>query len=87
LEKIFFWRDKHKNEVDIVENGKPIEIKYKNNISKEDLKGVLKFLNTFRLKEGIILTKDLFKEESINNKKILFMPAWFYALIIDNSVS
>ncbi|MGC9058744.1 MAG: ATP-binding protein, partial [Candidatus Nanoarchaeia archaeon] len=76
----FFWRDKHKNEVDIVLDGKPIEVKYKNNIGKEDLKGILRFMKVFKSKEGVIITKDIFKEEEFQSKKILLVPAWLFSL-------
>lgn len=78
--KEFFWRDKHKNEVDVVIQEKPIEIKYKNNITKDDLKGIFRFMAVFKSKEGIVITKDVFKEERINGKKILFIPAWYFLL-------
>ncbi|MBM3308908.1 MAG: ATP-binding protein [Candidatus Altiarchaeales archaeon] len=75
-----FWRDKHKNEVDIVLQGRPIEVKYTNNITKEDTKSVLRFMNTFKTKEATIITKNTFKEETTEDKKILYIPAWYYAL-------
>lgn len=83
IAKKFFWRDKHKNEVDVVIQGKPIkpiEVKYKNNITKEDLKCLLRFMNVFKLKEGTIITKDIFKKEIITGKTILFVPAWLFSL-------
>lgn len=76
----FFWRDKHKNEVDIVIDGKPVEVKYRSNITKDDVKGVLKFMELFKIKEGMIITKDIFKKEIIQDKTISFIPAWFFAL-------
>lgn len=80
----FFWRDKHKNEVDIIMQDKElkaIEVKYREEISKNDLKGLFKFMELFKLKEGTVLTKDLFKEEEINNKKIVFIPAWYFSIL------
>ena len=76
-----FWRDKHKNEVDIVIEGRPAEVKYKSDISKEDTKGILRFMNTFKSKYGIIVTKDLFKEEKVNDAKISYIPAWYFSLL------
>ncbi len=79
----FFWRDKHKNEVDLVIQEKiikPVEIKYKNDISKEDIKGLLRFMDVFKLNNGVVITKDIFKEEKIGNKKIAFLPAWYFSL-------
>lgn len=80
----FFWRDKHKNEVDVVIENKtlnPTEIKYRNDISKKDLKGLLRFMEVFKLKRGEVVTKDIFKEEKIDDKKIGFVPAWYFSLL------
>jgi hypothetical protein len=75
--KIFYWMDKARNEVDIVFtlNGKiiPIEVKYVNDIIKKDLKGLIKFCETFKT-QGIVITKDLLKKE----ENIIYIPAWLF---------
>ncbi len=76
----FFWRDDYGNEVDVIVKNKPVEIKYRNNIERDDLKGVLRFLDIFKLNEGWIVSKDRFGEEMIGNKKINFVPAWLFSL-------
>jgi hypothetical protein len=79
--KIFYWMDKARNEVDIVFtlNGKiiPIEVKYVNDIIKKDLKGLIKFCETFKT-QGIVITKDLLKKE----ENIIYIPAWLFLLTI-----
>ena len=50
----------------------PVEVKY----GKTETKKILKFLEDFNLKEALVVTKDLFKKETIDGKKILFIPAW-----------
>ncbi|HQP00593.1 MAG TPA: ATP-binding protein [Caldisericia bacterium] len=74
----FFFRTTSKREVDFIkiDNNKiiPIELKYKERIRNDDLNGLIYFLDKFKLDEGILLTKDLKKEEMINNKKITFIP-------------
>ena len=74
----FFFRTTSKREVDFIkiDNNKiiPIELKYKERIKNDDLNGLIYFLDKFKLDEGILLTKDLKKEEMINNKKITFIP-------------
>ncbi len=56
----FFWRDKYKDEVDIVlQKGKeliPIEVKYRNQPKQN--KGMEKFLKKYKCKEAFIITKD-----------------------------
>jgi len=81
--KEFFWRDKHKNEVDIVIQNKtiePIEVKFKSSISKDDLKGLFRFMDVFKLKKGTVITRDIFKKEK-NAKEIEFLPAWYFCLM------
>ncbi len=60
----FFWRDKYKDEVDIVlQNGKeitPIEIKYRNQPSQN--KGLQKFIKKYKCKESFIITKETRKK-------------------------
>ena len=79
----FFWRDKQKNEVDIVIDDRllPVEVKFKRNISKDDLKGLLKFMDVFKAKKGILVTRDVFKKELINGKEFEFLPAWYFSLL------
>jgi len=76
----FFWRDEYKNEVDGVFVSKttiPIEIKY----GKIDIKGVVRFLEAHKLKEGYIIS---YKEERIIKEKnkytIYVVPAWKFLL-------
>ncbi|MEK6836585.1 MAG: hypothetical protein AABX94_02870, partial [Nanoarchaeota archaeon] len=72
--------DPYKNEVDvIIDNEKvvPIEIKYG---EIKDLKGIRRFMDLFRIDEGIVISKNqerIIKEE---NKKIIIIPAWKYFL-------
>ncbi|ODS42404.1 MAG: hypothetical protein MSIBF_03515 [Candidatus Altiarchaeales archaeon IMC4] len=88
-----FWRTPQKDEVDIIINGKkplPIEVKYKNNITRKDMKGILKFMDRFGVNEGIIITKDLFKTEDMKTSKtedlktIRYVPAWLFLLADHN---
>lgn len=81
--KIFYWLDRAKNEVDIVvalENEViPIEVKYKNEIEKRDIRGLIKFCEEFKTK-GIVVTKDLLEKREIEGKDILLIPAWLFLL-------
>ncbi len=84
LEKISFWRTPQKDEVDIILKKQnkliPIEVKYKSQITKNDLRSLLKFCDKFKLKKGIVVTKDLFKKEEVDKKEILFVPVWLFLL-------
>ena len=82
-ERVFFWRTPQKDEVDIVLKNKqiiPVEVKYQNQITKNDFGSLIKFMDKFKLREGILVTKSLLKEEIIEGKKIMFIPAWLFLL-------
>ena len=82
--KIFYWTDQNKNEVDIILTIKnkviPIEVKYSNDISKKELKGLLNFMDTYNIKEGIVITRDVLMQQDINGKTVNFIPAWLFLL-------
>jgi predicted AAA+ superfamily ATPase len=73
----YYWREKDK-EVDFIieRNGTPIpvEVKYKDKITKSDLKDLLKFMEKFKIREGSVITKDLLEEREIKGKIIRFTP-------------
>lgn len=75
----FFWR-RGTSEVDcvLVEDNTitPLECKYKDNIQRKEIKGLMKFLKHFSLKKGIVITKDSTGEEKIGDKKVIFIPLW-----------
>lgn len=73
----FFWRDAYKNEVDIIldEDKKiiPIEIKYG---EIKNIKGMLKFMDVFKVEKGLVISRNEEKEQKISDKKISIIPAW-----------
>jgi len=86
--EIYFWKDKSDYEVDflITEKNKVtalMQVSYdlSNPKTKErEVKALLLGLNEFKLKIGIIITKDIDKEEKIENKTIKFIPLWKWLL-------
>jgi len=85
---IYFWKDKSDYEIDFLITDKNkvnslIQVAYdlSNPKTKErEVKALLSGLNEFKLKEGIIITKDLDKEEKIDNKIIKYIPIWKWLL-------
>ena len=76
-ENVTFFRKKGKKwEVDfrIIDKGEilPIEVKYTNQIRREDLRGL------FSLGRGLILTKDLLKVD----RKYVYLPVKYFLLLI-----
>lgn len=79
LDAEFYWRD-GKREVDFVYNNIPVEVKYKENIQKQDLKGLIEFMKKFNIKKSYLISKNKFDELHVNNKIIRVLPAWYFAL-------
>ena len=77
----FFWRDAYKNEVDIVlnENNKilPIEVKYG---EIKDINGLLRFMDNFKIKDGVIVSLDLEKSINKGDRNIKIIPAYKFLL-------
>ena len=75
----FFWR-RGVSEVDcvLVNDGSiiPLEVKYRNNIQKKEIKGLIKFFKIFSIEKGYVITKDSEEEIMINGSQILFLPLW-----------
>ena len=79
----FFWR-KGTAEVDcvLVKNDviMPIECKYRDNIRKKDIKGLMKFLDKFDVDTGYVVTKDRDLSEIVDDKRIVYIPLWKWLL-------
>lgn len=74
-----FWRDKMQHEVDIIAKNRkiiPVEVKYRATISTGDIKNMEIFMKKNSVAKGIIVTKDLFREE----KSLIYIPAWIFLL-------
>lgn len=78
--KIFYWHNRR--EVDFVLELKgailPIEVKYTNSISNDDLIGINDFIRTFKVPFGVVLSKDIFEIR----RNILIIPVWLFSLMI-----
>ncbi len=73
-----FW--KNRNEIDIVQDDLPIEVKYRNSIDSEDFKPLKEFMKKFNKKEGIIITKNEEKNIKFKEGVISLIPAWKFML-------
>jgi predicted AAA+ superfamily ATPase len=86
--KVYFFKDKLNYEIDFItlEKNKVsslIQVCYDLDIVKtkeREIRGLLSGLNEFKLKEGVMITRDLEKEEKIDNKLIRFIPLWKWLL-------
>jgi predicted AAA+ superfamily ATPase len=79
--ELYYWKSPLKEEVDIIfeidRKPIPVEVKYTDNISNSDLKGIIKFMELKKSAFGIVVTKN-----SLDMKKnIIFIPLWLYLIM------
>jgi len=82
-DNVFYWREIE--EVDFVLDVNsllPVEVKYRNIILPRDLKGIIKFMEKYGVREGIVVTKDLFQKRKQDDKILWLIPAWLLLLIM-----
>lgn len=72
-EKISFYTDPQKREVDFIWNV-PVEVKYQTVITSRDTQHLLYYMKKFKKKTGLVITKDLFDEREIDGRRVLFLP-------------
>ncbi len=79
--KIYYWRTSRGEEVDIIlELARqliPIEVKYRNEISSRELRGLHEFLNEHEKSFGVVITKDLLDLRG----RIVYLPLWLFLLM------
>ncbi|MEF8874807.1 MAG: DUF4143 domain-containing protein, partial [Candidatus Thermoplasmatota archaeon] len=79
---VHYWRDHH--EVDMIvekESTIPIEVKYKEEIRKRDLKGLFEFMEKHEVEKAIVVSKKKWDSETYEDKEVIFVPAWLFILI------
>ncbi|KPQ42307.1 MAG: hypothetical protein MPEBLZ_03131 [Candidatus Methanoperedens nitroreducens] len=86
--EIYYWQDDKGLEVDfVIKEGLKANrfIQVCSDISDADtrsreIKGLISGLEFFDVPEGTIITSDQFEEETINGKKIRYVPLWYWLL-------
>jgi predicted AAA+ superfamily ATPase len=82
---IHYWKNKY--EVDFVvklkETVLPIEVKYTNQITSREFRGLIEFSNHFNSDSGILITKDVFEiVKPSDNLTIYMIPAIIFLFIL-----
>ncbi|MCD4691707.1 MAG: ATP-binding protein, partial [Calditrichales bacterium] len=78
-QEVFFWKDKI--EIDFVlNNGFPINVTFTDNIPEREFEGLIYYLEKHNLKQGILVTKNLFERLEENNHTIHYIPLWRFLL-------
>ncbi|MCZ7402664.1 MAG: ATP-binding protein [Candidatus Methanoperedens sp.] len=80
----YYWKNKY--EVDFVYDDSkkiiPIEVKYRENPTNADLKGLIEFMEMEELGIGIVVTKDTLRKWEFGGRQVLFIPIWLFLLVI-----
>lgn len=76
-----YWRTTGGAEVDLIirkgDDVKPIEIKYSSFKKTDITRSLYSFITTYKPKNALVATKDFFGKTTINQTKIMFVPAFF----------
>ncbi|MBU0958436.1 MAG: ATP-binding protein [Nanoarchaeota archaeon] len=82
--EIYYYKNKGECDFVLKEGQKikqAIQVSYQIKENKErEIKGLLEAMNTFKLKEGFIITEDKEGEEKIKGKKVKYIPLWKWLL-------
>lgn len=73
-----FW--KNGNEIDMIHEDIPIEVKYQERITSDDFKPIREFMRKFSQKKGIVVTKHEEREVKVEEGVIWLIPAWKWFL-------
>ncbi len=88
LSRIFYWHDKKQRETDflVMNELKIIEAIQvcwdisQPEVREREVEGLLYALNEFDLDSGLIITEDYEGEEIIGDKRVIFIPLWFWLM-------
>ncbi|HEC86422.1 MAG TPA: ATP-binding protein [Thermoplasmatales archaeon] len=86
--KFYYWRNKQNEEVDfVIKEGIKVKqlIQVCNDVDtmetkQREVKALVKAMEEFKLKKGLILTSDVEGEEVLGEKTITYMPLWKWLL-------
>jgi len=79
---VYYWKDR--KELDLVVETKqkpiPIEVKFKEQIGKKDIKGLMDFMKKTDVEKGVVVNKKDYRTETADGKQIVYVPAWLFLL-------
>lgn len=86
--EIYYWKDRAGREVDfVVKEGLKVEQLIQvcwdptdEETKRREVKGLVKAMEEFGLKEGLVLTEDYGGEEEVEGKRVRFVPLWRWLL-------
>ena len=81
--KFRFFSRKGEKEVDFIKVNRetlPVEVKYAKKVREKEIKGLIKFIDKYKLKGGIVITEDMEGKKEIKDKAIKYLPLWKWLL-------
>ena len=86
--ELFYWRDRQLREVDfVVKEG--LQVKQLIQVcwdptdeetKRREIKGLVKAMEEFRLRKGLVITEDFEGEEKVKGERIIYRPLWKWLL-------
>lgn len=88
MRSIFYWKDRSKREVDfVVREGtgvvQLIQVCFDlsdPDVKEKEVKSLLKAMEEFKLRHGVVVTMDFEGEEAVGNRTVTFKPMWKWLL-------
>ncbi len=88
LSRIFYWHDKKQRETDFFlmnefKISEAIQVCWdisQPEVKEREVEGLLCTLNEFNLESGLIITEDYEGEEIMGDKRITYLPLWFWLI-------
>jgi len=89
--EIFYWRDRQLGEVDfVVKEGLRVKQLVQvcwdstdEETKKREIRGLVKAMEEFRLREGLVLTEDFEGKERVDGRRVVYRPLWRWLLAAD----
>lgn len=79
LNAVHYWRQRDV-EVDVVHDGLPIEVKYKDRLSSDDLDGLRRCMQALKLPRGLVVSKGTTATSRFAEGEVEVVPAWEFLL-------
>lgn len=86
--EIYYWKDQSRREVDfLVKDGLKVSelIQVCQDMSdlgtkEREVKGLVRAMEEFNIKKGLIITEDFEGDEKVRNNEIIYVPLWKWLL-------
>jgi predicted AAA+ superfamily ATPase len=85
--EIYYWKDHAGKEVDFVIKEGPrvkqlVQVcrEIDSGTKKREVRALVKAMENFRVKEGLVITEDFESRERVGNRKIVYVPLWKWLL-------